>query len=167
MTKFGAVFSLWQIICLSLFSLQDCTTNASMPPVTEGGCLASRRSVNMGTVTHASFSLLKLTVPTKPHRSTPMLDMYQTSGRMWLSRTTACTWSSLSMEPKSASVGSSRAMSSAIWPKNAKCWWSVGMHWITTTGGRWRGWGYGGRPESRGRLSGTCRAMRTLKIYLS
>lgn len=48
-----------------LFFFQAFTTNAFMPPVTEAGCLASRRIVNTAIVIPASSSPLKLTVPTK------------------------------------------------------------------------------------------------------
>lgn len=150
-----------------LSSLQACTTNVSMPPVIVAGCLASRQLVSMETVNPASSSPLKLTVPTKWPPSTQMLAMSQTNGHMWQSHMMACTWSSSSTVPRWPSAESNQVISSAIWPKTAKCWWLEGMHWIIITGEQWRGWVYGGMPEGRGRLSGICRAVRTPKIYLT
>lgn len=93
--------------------LQDYTTNVSMPPVTEAGCWALRPSVNTGIVTLGSSSPLKPTVRTKRPPSTPMLATCPTNGHTWPSLMMVSTWSFLSMEPKSVSAGSSRAMFSA------------------------------------------------------
>lgn len=93
--------------------LQDYTTNVSMPPATGAGCWALRPSVNTGIVTLASSFLLKLTVHTKRPSSTPVLATCPTNGHTWQSLMMVCTWSFLSMEPKSVSAGSNRAMFSA------------------------------------------------------
>lgn len=76
---------------LCSLSFQVCTTNASMLPVTEAGCLASRPLVNKETATLASSSPLKLTAPTKQPPSTRMFVTHPTSGHIWQSRTMVST----------------------------------------------------------------------------